>query len=277
LTFQNNRNFLYDSIEKKSNSKQNLIDTIMKQEYISEFAWSKILQFLRGCSGVYIVSESRCRRFIEAIFWMSRTGAQWRELNERYGNWSSVYKRFNAWSKKKIWCKLLKFCADNPDLEYIMLDATIIRAHACSAGYGDQMEEGLGRSKGGFTSKIHAKVDALGNPLEFIITPGQRSDCTQAKALLQNVSNSAVIADKAYDSNEIRQQIADQHSIAIIPPRSNRIELYEYDKHIYKERHAIECFFGKIKHFRRIFSRFDKSARNFKAFLSFVAAILWLR
>ena len=80
------------------------------------------------------------------------------------------FKCFNAWSKKNIWDKLLQFCVQDPDLEYIMIDATIVGAHACAASYGNQKDEGLGRSKGGFSSKIHAKVDALGNPLKFIVT-----------------------------------------------------------------------------------------------------------
>ncbi len=249
----------------------------MKKEYISEYAWSKILSFLKTCKNIYIGSKKRCKHFVEAIYWMSRTGAQWRELHDRYGKWNSVFKRFDALSKKGIWGELLQFCIKDPDLEYIMIDATIVRAHACAAGYGDQTNEGLGRSKGGFTSKINAKVDALGNPLKFIITPGQRNDCTQASLLLKNVNGSYVMADKAYDSNNIRKQIKNQNSEAVIPPRSNRIEKYDYDEFLYKERHVIECFFGKIKHFRRIFSRFDKSARNFLAFLSFVRAIIWLR
>ena len=76
-----------------------------------------------------------------------------------------------------------------------MIDATIVRAHACSAGYkeGSQDEESLGRSKGGFTTKIHAMVDALGNPLKFILTPGQRNDITQAQSLITNITNSIVI------------------------------------------------------------------------------------
>ena len=249
----------------------------MKKEYISEYTWSKILKFLRNCDGIYIGNEWHCKKFIEAVYWMSRTGAQWRELHDKYGNWNSVFKRFNAWSKKKIWDKLLQFCIHDPDLEYIMMDATIVRAHACAAGYGSQREAGLGRSKGGFSSKIHAKVDALGNPLKFIVTPGQQSDCTQASILLENVSESYVMADKAYDSNDIRIQIERQFCEAVIPPKSNRIETYEYDEFLYQERHVIECFFGKIKYFRRIFSRFDKSIRNFTAFLSFVGAIIWLR
>ncbi len=84
-----------------------------------------------------------------------------------------------------------------------MIDATVVRAHACAAGYGKQKQEGLGRSHGDFTSKIHAKVDALGNPLQFIITPGQASDVLQAKYLLKKVSNSYVIADKAYGSTKV--------------------------------------------------------------------------
>lgn len=157
--------------------------------------------------------------------------------------------------KNKYLGNYLIFVCKTPDLEYVMIDATIIRAHACAAGYGDQEQEGLGRSKGGFTSKIHAKVDALGNPLKIIITSGQRHDITQAKALLKDVTNAYVIADRGYDSK--------------IP--------WKYDKYIYKERHAIECFFSKIKQFRRVFSRFDKSSRNFASFLAFVGACLWLR
>lgn len=249
----------------------------MKKEYISESAWSKILTFLRSSKGIYVGKKQHCKKFIEAVYWMSRTGAQWRELHDRYGNWNTVFKRFNAWSKKNIWTELLQFCAKDPDLEYIMIDTTIARAHACAAGYGKQSQEGLGRSRGGFSSKIHVKVDALGNPLQFIITPGQTSDTTQAKFLLADVFNAQVIADKIYGSKEIRMQIRNQNSKDVIPSKSNSLDPVEYDKHIYKERHAVECFFGKMKHFRRVFSRFDKSARNFIAFLSFIGSIIWLR
>lgn len=249
----------------------------MKKEYISEVGWSKILDFLRSCKGIHIGQETHCKNFIEAIYWMSRTGAQWRELHDTYGKWNSVFKRFNAWSKKNIWNDLLQFCARDPDLEYVMIDATIVRAHTCAAGYGEQHVEGLGRSKGGFTCKIHAKVDALGNPLQFIITPGQTSDVTQAKDLLNGVFKAHIIADKAYGSTEVRAQIKKQKCVDVIPSKCNSLKPIEYDKHIYKERHAIECFFSKIKYFRRIFSRFDKSARNFIAFLAFVGVCIWLR
>ncbi len=84
------------------------------------------------------------------------------------------------------------------DPESVIIDATIIRAHACSAGYGkdSQDQQALGRSKGGFTTKIHALVDALGNSLKFILTPGQRNDITQGNTLVEGLQNTQLIADK---------------------------------------------------------------------------------
>ena len=250
----------------------------MKKEYINKVAWSKIFSFLQTQKNIYMKTEIKCKKFLEAVFWMARTGAQWRELPEEYGKWNSVFSRFNAWSRKQIWDQILEFCSQDRDLEYIMIDATIIRAHACAAGYGQQEAEGLGRSKGGFTSKIHVKVDALGNPLKFLITAGQRNDITQAPELLKDIAGSEyALGDKGYDSKEIRELIKQQNCTPVIPYRSNSNVQSDYDKHIYKERHAIECFFSKIKHFRRIFSRFDKSVRNFASFLAFVGACIWLR
>jgi transposase len=155
----------------------------------------------------------------------------------------------------------------------------IVRSHACSSGYGknSQDREALGRSKGGLPTKIHALLDALGNPLQFILTPGQRNDITQAVALTEKISKATVIADKGYDSQAFIDCIQAKACTPVIPPKRNRKIQRLYDQHLYKERHLIECFFGKIKHFRRIFSRFDKAANTFLAFLSFVAALIWLR
>lgn len=141
----------------------------MESKYITEEAWSKILPFLRKSEKVY-TSDSRC--FLEAVFWVVRTDAQWQMLPETYGNWNSIYQGFNRWSKNGVFQDLLEFCAHDADLEYLSIDSTIARTHSCAAGYGDQAVQGLGRSKGEFNSKIHATVDALGNPLRFIITPG---------------------------------------------------------------------------------------------------------
>jgi transposase len=250
---------------------------IMQKQYITDFAWQKIYDFLLQTEGVYTRNESRSRAFMEAIYWMMRTGAQWRELPEYYGQWNSIYKRFDRWSAKGIWYRLLVFCANDPDLEYVSFDATIIRAHPCAAGHGKQDEQGLGRSKGGFTTKIHALVDALGNPLRYIITPGQVADVTQTDKLLADIVDAYALGDKGYDSDKVRADLRSRNCTPVIPGRSNRQEPIEYDKHIYKERHVIECFFSKIKQFRRIFSRFDKKLLNYFSFLCFSGAIIWLR
>ena len=139
------------------------------------------------------------------------------------------------------------------------------------------MAQALGRCRGGLSTKIHAVTDALGNPLDFLLTGGQAADITQAKALLPDGAVGAVLADKGYDANAFIATVTARGAQAVIPPRTHRIQPRDYDHHLYKERHLIECFFGKIKHYRRIFSRFEKTARNYMSFLRLVATLVWLR
>ena len=120
-------------------------------------------------------------------------------------------------------------------------------------------------------------VDALGNPLRFQITGGQAHDCTQAELLLPDTSLTYVIADKAYDADSFVRVLQDRGAIPVIPPRSNRKTLREYDGHLYKERHLVECFINKIKHYRRLFSRYDKLAQAYLGFLQVVSSLIWLR
>lgn len=238
-------------------------------------------EFLRSCPGARIGDPSTCRRFIEGVLWIARSGAQWRLLPTCYGKWNSVYKRFARWSDQDIWQRLHQHFAGDPDLEYLILDSTVVRAHPCAAGAGHkdggQTEQALGRSRGGFSTKIHISVDALGNPLRFTLTPGQRHDITQADALLAGYKGDYVIADRSYDADDFLQTIQSSGAVAVIPPHPRRVVKRDYDVHLYKERHLVECFIGKIKHYRRIFSRFEKLARRYLGFLSFIGALLWLR
>ena len=151
--------------------------------------------------------------------------------------------------------------------------------HSCASGHtkNGNNQQALGRSKGGFTCKPHAMVDALGNPVKFILTPGQASDYTQAINLTCHIENTNLLADKGYDSDRFIEHLENNNCIAVIPPRKNRIHSREYDEHLYKERHLIECFFNKIKHFRRVFSRFDKTAAVYLGFIYFVGILIWLK
>lgn len=142
---------------------------------------------------------------------------------------------------------------------------------------GGQAAQALGRSRGGFSTKVHTSVDALGNPLRFTLTAGQRHDITQAEALVIDLESEYVIADRSYDSDDFVQFIITNGAIPVIPPRSNRKDLREYDEYLYQERHLVECFINKIKHYRRIFSRFEKLDSRYLGFLHFAGALIWLR
>jgi len=143
--------------------------------------------------------------------------------------------------------------------------------------HGDQESQALGRSRGGFSTKIHIAVDALGNPLRLHLTGGECHDSPHAAGLIAGFEPDAVIADKGYDTDELIEAVKARGIEAVIPPRGNRKEQREYDRYLYRERHLIECFINKIKHYRRVFSRFEKLSKNYLGFLSFVSALVWLR
>lgn len=137
--------------------------------------------------------------------------------------------------------------------------------------------QSLGRSRGGFSTKIHLACDALGNALRFILTGGQRNDITQATNLIENLCAEFVLADKGYDAKDFILRIEAQNSRVVIPSKANRKAPRTLDTHLYKERHLIENQIGKLKHFRRVFSRFDKLAKNYLSFIYFASTIIWLR
>lgn len=126
------------------------------------------------------------------------------------------------------------------------------------------------------STKIHACVDALGNPLRLILTGGQVADVTQGAALVEAIATEAVIADKGYDSDALIATIEASGAQAIIPPRRNRNERRDIDWHRYKARNLVERFFNRLKQFRRLATRYDKLARRFNAFLQLACAYIWL-
>ena len=136
----------------------------------------------------------------------------------------------------------------------------------------------MGRSRGGLTSKIHALVDAEGRPIRITLTPGQAHDGTAAEALLANLKPGAILlADKAYDSNAIRDQAQEQDVWANIPPKSNRKGSFVFSAFLYRYRNMIERFFNKLKQFRGIATRYDKNPENFLAAIKLASVRIWIR
>ena len=120
-------------------------------------------------------------------------------------------------------------------------------------------------------------MDALGNPTSLHLTAGQASDLDGADALLESLPTTTLIADKGYDADErMLKKLEQAGKIAVIPPKTNRKQQREYDKELYKARHLIENFFAKLKQFRAIATRYDKTARNFLAAIYFAAVLIWL-
>ena len=142
---------------------------------------------------------------------------------------------------------------------------------------GGQADQALGRSRGGFSTKIHVTVDGLGNPLRLSLTAGQRHDIIQAEDMIVDLSFDYVLADRSYTAHYFRDNIAASGAEAVIPPKRNAKHPHDYDAWRYRERHLVECFIGKIKHFRRVFSRFDKLAGRYLGFVQFASALIWLR
>ncbi len=127
------------------------------------------------------------------------------------------------------------------------------------------------------STKIHALVDALGNPVAVVLTSGEAHDLVGADRLLPQMAADLLIADKAFDAdNRVLQPLAAAGKSAVIPPRQNRVTPRDFDRELYKARHLIENFFCKLKQFRAIATRYDKTARNFLAAIHLAAATIWL-
>ena len=119
--------------------------------------------------------------------------------------------------------------------------------------------------------------DALGNPIGFHLTAGQSHDLEGADVLLNELQAEALLADKAYDADErVRERLQEKGGEAVIPSKSSRKEPYPYDKELYKARHLIENFFAKLKQYRAIATRYDKTARNFLGAIYLAACVIWL-
>jgi transposase len=249
----------------------------MRRHEIADALWERLQPLLPGRQGGHGGVATDNRLFLNAVWYVAKTGIPWRDLPERFGLWDTVYQRFHRWCRTGVWQRLFAAVQD-ADLEWLLLDSTVVRAHPHAAGKnGGDDDQALGRSRGGFGTKIHLAVDALGNPVTVHLSPGQDADITHAETLLADHRAEAVLADKGYDSNAFVAAVQSRGAEAVVPPKKNRVELREYDRHLYKQRCAVEQTVGLLKQCRRVATRYEKTARNFLGMVLLAAIMIWLR
>lgn len=233
----------------------------------------------RGERGPAIESK---RRTVNGILWVLRTGALARHAGA-IGNWNSVFVRFTRWSKLGVWDAAFETLASlgPPADEEHAIDSTIVRAHQHAAGVkgGNQNQQALGRSRGGFSTKIHLRTNAKGDPLTFDVTGGEAHEVKGYDALMELHDNDPdrLLGDKGYDSDNIRNDLAERGIEPVIPPRSNRKVPIEYDREAYKRRNLIERCVNRLKQFRRIATRYEKTARAYLSMLCIASSLIWIK
>ena len=191
----------------------------MARLMLNDKLWSKLQPILKHFK---IYNKPGLRLTIEGILYRIRVGCPWRDLPSEFGRWNSIYKTFNRWASNNIFLNLFKNLVIEPDLEWEFMDGSIVKAHQHSSGAISSGDQAIGKSRGGNTTKIHMVVDSFGLPISFQLTGGQVNDSTIAPELIAKLPQSEyVIADKGYDSENIRELIRSRSSIPVIPRRCN--------------------------------------------------------
>jgi len=226
--------------------------------------------------GIY--HKPKLRKMVEGMLYRMRVGCPWRDLPKEFGSWNTIFQKFNRWSSKGKLMLIFKALVQEPDLEWEFIDGSIVKAHQHSAGAPSDENQAIGKSRGGNTTKIHMAVDAYGLPIDFEITGGEVHDCKVAPEFIEKLpSADFTVADKGYDSEEVRDVIRKKSSIPVIPRKSNStIGNTDMDWCLYKYRHLVENLFARIKHYRALATRFDKLKRNYVSVVAMACALLWL-
>ncbi len=277
--------------------------TSISRNGLSVKQWQKIKPFLppEKRKGKGRPSKSHLM-VLNAIFWILRTGAPWRDIPEKYGSWSTIYSRFYRWAKQELWQQIMQALQELANSENRInweihhVDGSIVRAHQHSAGArktykGEprtQDDLALGKSKGGFSTKIHIRVDGNGRPISFCITPGQVNEIRIFQPLMEmcsikknskgrpNKNSKALAADKAYSSNNSREYLKKKNIKVVIPTRTNEKRYDNFDKELYKQRNQVERTINHLKNYRKIATRYDKTSTSFLAFLTIASISFWL-
>ena len=228
----------------------------MARLMLTDELWSKLRIIMRQ-HGIY--DKSNLRMIVEGILYRMRVGCPWRDLPTLFGLWNSIYQQFNRWSSKDKLISIFKALVVEPDLEWEFIDGSIVKAHQHSTGAAGDEDQAIGKSVAGNTTKIHMAIDACGFLIERLPTADY------------------IIADKGYDSEEVRETIRAKSSTPVIPRKKNStIGNNEMNWGLYKYRHLVENIFARLKHFRSIATRYDKLKRNYASMLALACSYLWL-
>jgi transposase len=233
------------------------------------------------------------RTFIEAVLWLARTGAPWRDLPPELMNWRTAWRRLQRWTAAGVWDRIvgaLRAIALEAGWDAHMLDSSVIRAHAHAAGARKASgRQALGRSRGGFSTKLHLRADAKGRPVALHLTGGERHDLLGVGPLFEQGAlrtgrrgrprgqPAAVIADKAYSAAWLLDTLRRKRIVPIIPSRAGQPENPDFDREAYRRRNAVERLVGKLKQFRRVATRYDKLDAHYLAFVQIASIMVWLR
>jgi len=225
-------------------------------------------------------------QMLNAILYVAENGCKWRALPKRFGNWHTIYTRLNRWSKNGVLERVFEhlqlaqiICVK---VEAMSLDSTIVKVHPDGTGaLKKNGPQAIGRSRGGWTTKIHMVAADARTAIAFTLSPGQAHDAPEGRQLLLQLSRpnepTAMIMDRAYEGDETRRLVMDLGFAPIVPPKENRLSPWEYDRELYKRRNEVERLFRRLKGFRRIFSRFEKLDVMFVGFINFVLIVEALR
>jgi transposase len=250
---------------------------MVKRYELYEAQWRRIEDLLPGKPGDPGRTAGDNRLFVNGVLWVLRSGAHWHDLPERYGKWKSVHTRFARWAKRRLGTRIQRSYQRPqeriPHARYYVWFVPTSRPRPEKGG----PKPGSGAIQRRIDQQNPYAADALGRPLRLILTGGQVHDIVTAPALLEGIDGGAVIADKAYDSNHLRQLIANAGMLAVIPSIPSRKVPIPHDANLYKHRNRIERCFNKLKHFRRFATRFDRRAAHFLAFIQLACAMIWMR
>ncbi|HEX8382086.1 MAG TPA: IS5 family transposase [Sphingomonas sp.] len=246
--------------------------------WLSDEAWAAIEPHLpKNQPGARRVDD---RRVISGIFHMLKSGGRWCDCPADYGPATTVYNRFNRWSARGFWLRLLDALVDAGAVtKSTAIDSTYVKAQrAAFGGKKGAKAQAIGRSRGGWTTKIHALTDVVGRPFALMLTPGNVADVTAAPELLARMGRARyVLGDKGYDADPLRRALRQAGAVPVIPGRSSRKRKVRYDHERYKGRHLIENAFCRLKDFRRVATRYDKLAANFLSGVALATALaFWL-